>query len=283
MKYKEYRFYIEPMLEDAADVLAAMLGECGFETFVPADGGMAGYVQEANADDDEVAAVVETVKGMMEVAITYSCTRAQDENFNATWEAEGFKPIVIGDSVSVHSTLHTDVPQCRYDIKINPCMAFGTGSHATTRMLLAWLAEHDVCGAYVVDAGCGTGILGILALMRGAAHVLAYDIDEWSVENTRSNMSQNGVTGRVLLGDSSVLAGSEGTATLLMANINRNILLADMERFAMTLCHGGRLLTSGFYDTDAESLVECAGKHGLRKVYGRSVEDRWTMIEFVKE
>ena len=280
MKYTEYKFTVKPQSDDAQDVLAAMLGESGFETFETEGEEMRGYVQTAQMNEDDILYTINKVSEMMGVEIEHSHAEVESQNWNETWEKEGFQPIVIGERLVVHSTEHTDVARCEYDIKINPCMAFGTGSHETTRMLLGWLLDHEMTGRRVIDAGCGTGILGILAMMRGANSLLAYDIDEWSSENAKRNIELNSVEGDVRLGDSRVIEGEQ--CDLLIANINRNILLGDMERFAEAIEDGGTLLISGFYREDVGVLEAKAARCGLAVEASGRGDNGWCWIEFSK-
>lgn len=275
MKYFEANFTITPYDETVSDILTALLGEAGFEAFVPADNGFTAYVQQKFYDEGATQRIARSMPGH---TVTYTVCEAPDEDWNQTWEAEGFEPIVLGQLVCVHDTGHPSPQACRYDIVINPRMAFGTGTHPTTRQILRQLCQMPLRGLRIVDAGCGTGVLGILAALRGAGHVFSYDIDSWSVENTVVNARLNGIeTGMdVREGDAGVLPQTEDY-DLLIANINRNILLADMPRFAKALHAEGRLLLSGFYEADAACLLEAAGHWGFG-LERRTSEDGWTML-----
>lgn len=281
MKYYEVDFRVTPLSEDACDVLSAILAEVGFETFMPSETGVLGYVQQSLWDEAAVSAVLADFP-FPGVTVSMTVTEAPDEDWNAQWEAEGFEPVVVDDLLCVHDTNHTDIPACRYDIVINPRLAFGTGTHPTTRMLLHYLADRELEGLRVIDAGCGTGVLGIMAAKRGAAEVLGYDIDEWSVDNSIVNYELNGIAGaRALLGDSQVLV-EERNWDLLIANINRNILLGDMSRFAAALKpEGSTLLLSGFYEEDIPYLVDAAAQYGLQLAEKR-ITDGWAMLALVR-
>lgn len=274
MKYFEVKFTINPFDEVTRDILTALLGDAGFESFVPDDEGMLAYVQQKDYDESAVQTIE---SGFVNHSIRHTVSEAPDEDWNQTWEEEGFEPIVLDQLVCVHDTRHTDVPSCRYDIVINPRMAFGTGTHPTTRQILRQLCEMDLEGRCIIDAGCGTGVLGLLCAKRGASEVFAYDIDEWSVENTRVNAELNGISNlSVCEGDAAVLP-QDGRHDLLIANINRNILLADMPRFAKALHLGGQLLLSGFYEADVESLLEKGRLLGF-ELEKQTAEDRWAML-----
>lgn len=286
MKYYEVKCSLQPFSETAADLLSASLSEIGFESFSQTEDCLLAYIQQSEWDEDRMQQVVQDFY-LPDVSISYVCSEAPDEDWNQVWEEEGFLPIIIPTASSqgeafivVHDVKHTDVPPARYDILITPRMAFGTGSHETTRLILRTLASLDLEGKRVIDAGTGTGILAIMAMKRGAASVFAYDIDEWSVENTRDNLLLNkiyyGV--EVAIGDSSVLVGCE-KADLLIANINRNILLQDLPRFAKAIKPKGMMILSGFYSEDVPVLTEAAVQHGF-SLLNEENEGEWAMLLF---
>ena len=294
MRYFEVTCKIQPFSQDAADVLSAMLAEIGFESFSQTEDGLTAYIQQSVWSEAGMQEVVQDFF-LPEVKISYTLAEAPDEDWNQVWEEEGFQPVLVGDEIVVHDVKHADVPQVKYDILITPRLAFGTGSHETTRLILRTLAQLDLAGKHVIDAGTGTGILAIMAVKRGAASVLAYDIDEGSVENTKDNLLLNhiynvgvkevkGVKGVkdvsvvVVCGDSSVLEGQQ-KADLLIANINRNILLQDLPRFASSLKPKGQMILSGFYRQDIPSLTEAAAKQGLTLKKTES-EQEWAMLLF---
>lgn len=268
MKYKELNLHIEPYNEAAADVLAALLADAGCESFVPETTGLKAYVQtklfNAEAINEAIAAF--DIPG---IQIHWEAADAPDENWNATWEESREEhPVDIGDGMT---------------LTIRPRQAFGSGDHETTRMMLRQIAAINVQGLTVVDAGCGTGILGLAALRRGAADVYAYDIDEWSVRNTDFNWQLNfepGSNFHVAEGDASQLANMP-KADLLLANINRNILLTDIPAFAAQLNKGGRLVISGFLEADIKPLTTSALTHGLQQT-GSDSEGEWRALIFKK-
>ena len=275
MKYYQAEFHIKPYRETVSDLLIASLGECGFEAFVPMDDGFVGYVQQKDYKEEDVAEAVASFNN--DYDIVYSVVEAPDEDWNQAWEEEGFEPILLDHLVCVHDTRHTDLPSCRYDIIINPRMAFGTGTHPTTQQILQQLCQMDLKGRSVIDAGCGTGVLGLLCLKREAKEVFAYDIDSWSVENTNINADLNGLTNIIVReGDASVLPQT-GEYDLLIANINRNILLNDMPRFAKALKPDGRLLLSGFYESDCPLLIKKGKELGF-ELQKQSVHEDWAML-----
>lgn len=280
MKYIETDFQITPAGETASDVLCALLADAGFEAFEPTDSGVKGYVQQPLWNKEQVEALVADFP-LPEVAIRFTAREASYENWNHCWEEEGFEPILIEPDICVHDTRHPAPRPVAYDIVINPRMAFGSGTHPTTQMILGTLLSMDLTGLRVMDAGCGTGVLGILALKRGAKDMVAYDIDEWSTGNARENFLLNGFTrATILLGDARVVEGQRGI-NLVMANINRNILLADMPTWAATLAPQGRLLVSGFYEADVPLLIEKAAALGLTPTEHRHNAE-WQMLHFVR-
>ena len=266
MKYNKISFLLgaeSQLLQDACDVLAAMLGDCGFETFEYTGGGMTGYVQQQMFDED---AMQEIIAGFPfdGVSVEYTVEEAEDKDWNEQWENEGFAPVSVGGCI-IHDGRHLPTGNSEVMVEIDAKLAFGTGNHETTRMIIDQLMHTDLSGKRILDCGTGTGILGILAMKRGAKIVTAYDIDEWSADNARHNAVINGIFDNydVMLGDSSVLDGVNQVFDLIIANINRNILLADMPRWTALLSDNGQLLMSGFYHSDTAILKEKAATLGL--------------------
>ena len=269
MKYNKVNFHInadEPLLQDARDVLAAMLGDCGFETFEETEQGITGYIQQQLFQKELVDECVNDFP-FPDITIIYNVEEAEYKDWNEQWENEGFQPITIGEC-TIHDGRHLPENPTEIMVEIDAKMAFGTGNHETTQMIVQQLMQLDLQGKRMIDCGCGTGILGIIAMKRGASEVLAYDIDEWSTDNATHNAVINGIlTGyATLLGDSSVLKDIEPEKKydLIVANINRNILLADMPIWKSLLATDGILLLSGFYATDVPILNEKAKELGLR-------------------
>lgn len=280
MKYLQTTFTLTPYSEDACDVLSAQLADIDYETFLPTEQGIIGYIQKTAYDETKLISTIHNFL-LPDISITYQTEEAPDEDWNQTWETEGFEPVVLDNLISVHDTQHS-VPPCQYDIIINPRMAFGTGTHPTTQQILLQLTKMDLQGKRVIDAGCGTGVLGILASMRGATWVFGYDIDEWSVENSRINAQMNGIQAiEIKEGDASVLPTDE-EYDLLIANINRNVLISDMEHFAQALKENGQLLLSGFYEKDVPMLVENGKKIGFT-LEQKSTQEGWAMLLFRRQ
>lgn len=281
MRYYEIIFTTSPCTETVNDVLSALLGEIGFESFVEYNKGIKGYVQQSLFDEE---ALKETLRNfpLAGSEITYEAHLAEDKDWNEEWEKNFFQPIVIGERCVIHSTFHKDVPTAEYDIVINPQMAFGTGHHQTTSLILSELLDTDVKDKSVLDMGCGTSILAILASMRGADPVTAIDIDDWCVENSKDNIRLNNISNiTVELGCADSLKGRK-PFDLVIANINRNILLADMHAYAAVMHEGSEIYMSGFYVEDIPLLKAEAEKHGLRFIRHRE-KDNWAAVKFIKE
>ena len=263
MKYFEVDFTISPYSVDASDVLAAMAGEVGFETFEETVTGLKGYVQQSLFDVSVLKTALEDFP-FEDTTISYDIREAEDRDWNEQWEQEGFEPIVISDNLIIHDGRHLPDSTPDISIEIDAKLAFGTGTHETTRMICSTLLELQPKGR-VLDCGTGTGILSICALKLGAQEAVGYDIDEWSVDNARHNAVINQVDNRFtsLLGDASILYKVEGTFDLVMANINRNILLNDMPQFVSKMNADATLILSGFYTDDCQILIEKAQTLGL--------------------
>ena len=286
MKYYEVEFTIEAdemLMESVRDVLSALAGEAGFETFEETEKGLNGYIQQSDYQDDIPQQIIDSLP-FEQVAVSYQTTEAPDDDWNAQWEQEGFDPILIGNRCMIHDGRHLNgfsATDFEVSVEIDAHLAFGTGNHETTRMMVASLLDLPLAGKRVLDCGCGTGILGITALKRGAAEAVGYDIDEWSADNARHNAVINGVEGAFtsLLGDASILSTVEGTFDVVLANINRNILLNDLPVFSTKLAKDGILLLSGFYQEDIPLLEEKARTLQLQLI-GTKEENNWACIAF---
>ena len=282
MKYFEAIFTVSPYSTDACDVLAAMTGEVGFETFEETETGLKGYVQQSMFDEEILR---ETIADFPfdGTTITYEIHEAEDRDWNEQWEQEGFEPIVVSPNLVIHDGRHlpTDMPSDAIYIEIDAKLAFGTGTHETTRMICRNLLTIPSPLKRVLDCGTGTGILSICALKLGASEAIGYDIDEWSVDNARHNAVINRVDDRFtsLLGDASILNKVEGEFDLILANINRNILLADMPTFRQKMAPKAHLILSGFYATDIPMLTEKAESLGLR-LESQLQDQDWACLVF---
>lgn len=286
MKYLVTEFKIEcqdGMIQIARDLLTDALGEAGFETFEDTEDGIKGYVQESLFDENAMNDVVSNFM-LPDVTINANIQEAEYKNWNEEWEEAGFERININDSITIYDARHDDGNGIASGISIGieTKQAFGTGTHETTRMIVSTLLNIDLKGKRVLDCGCGTGILGIAASKLGASEVVGYDIDEWSSENAIHNAELNGVGNmKVMLGDASVLKSVEGKFDVVLANINRNILLADMPAFVSVMADDTLLILSGFYASDVDLLIEKASSLGLSKIDSKS-DSEWTCLVLKK-
>ena len=283
MKYFEVKFTLSPYSTDASDVLSAMAGEAGFESFEETADGLLGYVQQSLFSEDTLQEVLSDFP-FEGVTVTYDIREAEDRDWNEAWEQEGFEPIVISPSIVIHDGRHLPSEvSTLLEIEIDARQAFGTGTHETTRMICSEAVQY-ARGARILDCGTGTGILSICALKLGATEAVGYDIDEWSVDNARHNAVINRVDDRFtsLLGDVTILNKVEGTFDLVLANINRNILLADMPAMREKMAPGARLILSGFYTADAPLLIEKAATLGLTLQHQKEEND-WACLIFRKD
>lgn len=286
MKYLVAEFKIEcqdGMIQIARDLLTDALGEAGFETFEDTEDGIKGYVQESLFDENAMNDVISNFM-LPDVSISANIQEAEYKNWNEEWEEAGFERININDSITIYDARHDDGNGIASGISIGieTKQAFGTGTHETTRMIVSTLLNIDLKGKRVLDCGCGTGILGIAASKLGASEVVGYDIDEWSSENAFHNAELNGVGNmKVMLGDASVLKSVEGKFDVVLANINRNILLADMPAFVSVMADESLLILSGFYASDVDLLIEKASSLGLSKIDSKS-DSEWTCLVLKK-
>lgn len=279
MKYLEVSLTTSPCNEITNDVLAAVLGEIGFDSFVNSEQGILAYIQQNKFDEMLLKKTLETFP-LPDTDINYAIHTTEDKDWNEEWEKNYFQPIVIDNRCVIHSTFHKNVPQTEYDIVINPQMAFGTGHHQTTSLILNELLNLDLKNKSVLDMGCGTSILAILASMRGANPVTAIDIDDWCVENSKDNARLNHINNlQIELGCADSLQGRE-PFDIIIANINRNILLADMQSYVKVMHPGSVLYISGFYIEDIPLLREEAERLGLRFEHSNH-KDNWADIKFI--
>jgi ribosomal protein L11 methyltransferase len=278
MKYLELTFATHPNTETVNDVLAAVLGDIGFESFMGNDAGITAYIPAELFDEQTLKHALETFP-MADTSLTYTLREADDKDWNEEWEKNCFQPIVIGNRCVVHSTFHKDVPVAEYDIVINPQMAFGTGHHETTGLIMGELLDADLQDKSFLDMGCGTSILSILARMRGAKPVTAIDIDTWCIENSMENIALNKLSDiKVELGDAAILKG-RAPFDVIVANINRNILLADMSAYVDCMKPNATLYISGFYTEDIPLLREKAESLGLVFSHSRE-QNNWAVVAF---
>lgn len=278
MQYNQVLFKCDPYSETVTDILSAMLAEIGFESFVRGEDALEAYVPLPLFSQSELDQVL--VDLPLEVEISYTVQTMEDKNWNEEWEKNYFNPIVIGDECCIHSSFHQPEGTYRYPILIDPKMSFGTGHHQTTLLILKEILAMELSGKSVLDMGCGTGVLAILAAMKGATPVTAIDIEEWAYNNAVENVALNGMTSiRVLQGGAELLG--EERYDVIFANINRNILLQDLPHYEAVLKQGGIIVMSGFYLDDLPAIRSRANELGLSFDHLKDM-DRWVATTFVK-
>lgn len=281
MNYYKVRFECNPCTEDITDLLAAFLADLGYESFEPDSSGLTAYVQASDFSEDAVDVMLEEFP--METEVGFTSEFVESQNWNEEWEKHYFQPIVIAGECVVHSSFHKDVPEAKYDILIDPKMAFGTGHHATTSQMMRFLLDiKDIYGKAVIDMGTGTGILAILCKMRGAGSVYGIEIDPGAFENAVENATLNSQPIDVICGDASSLADLE-PADIFLANINRNVITSDIGRYADKIKSGGILLLSGFYTSDIPVVMSAAEPLGFTLDKATEEGDHWASLRLIKK
>ncbi|QCX40557.1 50S ribosomal protein L11 methyltransferase [Aureibaculum algae] len=273
--YIGYNFVVSP-LQPATEILIAELGYVGFESFVENENGFIAYIQKED-DSETILDEIYVLQGD-EFEISYTKEEIEQVNWNSEWE-KNFNPIQVDDLVSIRAPFHPN-PNLKYDIVIEPKMSFGTGHHETTHMMVQHILKLDLQGKKVLDMGCGTGILAILAEMKGATPLDAIDIDAWCYENSLENVERNNCRHiNVYEGDASMLINKK--YDVIIANINRNILLNDIKIYADCLNENGVLLLSGFYEEDIPIIDAETSKYSL-KLEEFIERNNWVALKYLK-
>lgn len=286
MKYLVVKFKIstgDDMMQICRDLLADSAAEAGFESFEETEQGIDAYVQKDLFEQEVLDKNLHNFP-IEDTAISYCVKDAEDKDWNQEWEEQGFEPICVDDQILIydakHPELHHTTSPDHIEIGIEAKLAFGTGNHETTRMIVSTLLNNNLYQKRVLDCGCGTGILGVVAAKLGASEVVGYDIDEWSVDNAKHNAKLNGINNmKVYFGNASVINHISGVFDIILANINRNILLNDMKTFRSVLNDGGLLILSGFYEEDIPTLMNKAQELGLQEI-GKRTDNNWTCLAF---
>ncbi|MBN1926308.1 MAG: 50S ribosomal protein L11 methyltransferase [Prolixibacteraceae bacterium] len=266
-----------PDTQDFRDILIAMLSEIGFEGFVEDEKNVEAYIPEDIFSENLLS------ENQFEPLFSFSFTSEfiEERNWNEVWEKNYFKPLLIGGRCVVRASFHKEYPKAEYEIVIDPNMAFGTGNHETTSMMVEYILDSELTGKTVLDMGCGTGILAMLAFKRGARKVLAVDIDQRSVDNTIENCSLNDCSSiKTEKGDASVLEAE--TYDLIFANIQKNILMNDVEKYSTVLNTGGFLFMSGFYKADLNDIIARAKLFGIKFISNKE-KNKWVAACFIKD
>lgn len=274
MEYTELRCSLPEGKLAFTELIMARLGEAGFESFSETDEGLLAYIPSAQFDPSILNNPLLWPEG---AEIEYTWEVIPEQNWNAVWESN-FEPVTLAGKCYIRAPFHPAMPEIEYEIVIEPKMSFGTAHHETTALMIEYLVEKQIKGMSVLDMGCGTGVLAILAVMRGAEKVMAIDNDEWAYRNSLENIERNKTTGvDVYLGDAALLKGKK--FDFIIANINRNILLNDMKDYCDSLNSGGTLLMSGFYNQDLVAITDAAESFGL-KYQGHKERNNWVAASF---
>ncbi len=268
------------LMQTARDLVADTVAEAGFESFEDTPQGLRGYVQKELLDRPKLDDNLKDFQ-LENTTITYTLSDVENIDWNEQWEQNGFAPVNIDNRIII-----LDARQGEQSVALNAIpiyiytrQAFGTGTHQTTKMIISMLLDMSLQGKRVLDCGCGSGILGITASKLGAEEVIGYDIDEWSVDNTRHNAEQNQVSNlSVFHGNASVLSHVSGLFDMVLANINRNILMQDMPAIKAVMTPGATLILSGFYEEDVPKLLQVANGLNLHEVR-RITQDNWCCLE----
>lgn len=278
MRYSSVAFTSSTIEDWQKDLLIDALASIGYDTFEDVEQGFVGYIPTANLDVQALETLLmREVKGF---DITYIIQEIEEQNWNELWESN-FRPITVDDTCYVRATFHEPRPDIAYEIVIDPKMSFGTGHHQTTSMMLSYILENDFRGKDVLDMGCGTGILAILAVKRGAKQVLAVDYDEICIESVKENKLLNSIEPIIPeLGSEEHIEGK--IFDTILANINRNILIEQLPQYGLSVKSGGELYISGFYDgEDLKMLVQKARSVGFAYQH-KKVQDKWCAVKFIR-
>jgi len=278
MDYYKTTIEIVPFAEWLRDVLSSELAGSGYESFVETETDLEAFIPEKLFNEENVQETLKLFEDDFRFSVKHEIIKSR--NWNEEWERNYFKPLVIKNECVVRAPFHTDYPKAKYEIIIEPNMAFGTGNHETTSMMLEYILENDFENKSVLDMGCGTGILGILASMKGAVKVTAIDIDEWSFNGTTENSQLNNIKNIVVkLGDAYLLGGEK--YDFIFANIQRNVLLNDLPVYSKCLERKGKIFLSGYYENDINDIKKAAENQGLKDA-GFKLKKNWVAHAFYK-
>lgn len=277
MDYVEVKFRVQPA-DPGRDLLSAELGEIGFESFVEeGDQELLAYVRVDDFEEEKLESLQLVNEEWITIEWTHKTIAGQ--NWNSEWERQ-FDPIEVGKRCRVRATFHSAEGNFEHDLVIDPKMSFGTGHHATTHQMLEQLLDLDVEDRAVLDMGCGTGVLAILAAQRGASDIMAIDIDEWAYENSLENVARN-LDREVLVLQGDVSHLGERSFNVILANINKNVILSDLPKYFNHLTTDGDLLLSGFYEEDVSDILELALPLGMSVVH-QGARNRWAVLHLKK-
>lgn len=276
MIYTQISFKLNPDTTENREILVAMLAELPFESFDETDEKMMGYIPGESVNLDEIREIT----AFLPFTVELSSEVIPDKNWNEVWEKNYFKPLLIGGRCLVRAPFHTEYEPAKFELVIEPKMAFGTGNHETTTLVAEQILNMDLTGKSVLDMGCGTGILGMLASMKGARSVVAIDIDSWSYESTMENARLNNIQNlEARHGDASLLGGE--SFEIIFANIHKNVIVGDLPVYESVLQSGGNIYLSGFYTHDMPDVKAKAESLGLVET-GFQEKNNWVVYGFRK-
>lgn len=276
MIYTQFEFKLNPDTAENREILIALVSDHNFESFNETDDFLFGYMPGENIDSDIIKELINSLHFSVEIKSEI----IPEQNWNEVWEKNYFKPLLIGGKCLIRAPFHTEYDKAEFELVIEPKMAFGTGNHETTTLVSEQILELDFTGKNVLDMGCGTGILGMLASLKGANKVTAIDIDKWSFESTCENAKINGIDNLIAsIGDASDL-GNENF-DVIFANIHKNVIINDLPKYFQVLNSGGEIFLSGFYLNDIPDILKITDKLGLEK---QNIEEKnnWVVCRFTK-
>lgn len=279
MNYIQIAFtFDEAKSDESSEILIALLAEMPFESFEETENGLKAFMPASHYNQDETASRIKDIQNTLD--FTFEITEIEDQNWNKKWESN-YDPVLIDEKCYIRAPFHDPKPGVDYEIIIEPKMSFGTAHHETTSMMISYVLENEWSGLSVLDMGCGTGVLAILASMKGAENLVAIDNDEWAYGNTLENLERNNITNTLAL-----KGGKEAIPQqkfdVILANINRNILLDQMQNYGNSLLPKARLVMSGFYEEDLPVIRESAAKQNL-KFTDYKTKNSWCAAAFEKE
>ena len=278
MEYTKTSWKIDPDSEINREILVANLGNIGYESFTETGEYIEAYIVSRDFSQEGLSDLFPEDFTLFKSSYTYEII--PDQNWNEVWEKNYFQPLMIADRCLIRAPFHTDYPKAEYELIIEPAMAFGTGNHETTSLMISAILNQDLIGKSVLDMGCGTGILSILASQRGAESITGIDIDRWAINSTIENAATNGIKNLQII-EGGVEAIPEKAFDIIYANIQRNILLKDMPGYINALKTGGELIMSGFYISDLESIKSRAEELGMQ--FLRSDQNNtWVAAQFIR-
>jgi len=272
--YIEYKFKVTE-IEPWNEIIIAMISELPFESFVENEEGFDAYMPKTDENIEEIKAVIDAIEN---IEFSYTRQEIEQQNWNATWE-ESFTPILVNDQCLIRAEFHESVENIPYEIIIQPKMSFGTGHHSTTHLMVEYILETEFKGKDILDMGCGTSILAILAMKREANYAECIDIDEWAVENSIENGKKNGVRLDAKMGDHSLLGSKQ--FDVILANINKNILISQIPTYVSVLNENGDLFLSGLMEQDFNDILAFCTEHNL-KFISKKQRNEWIALHFKK-